>query len=109
MVEYLNWSLLFWILIVHGLLLFLSTWLFEETLGDQKDTHMATILNGYLAAFSSKKLLSFSCLVGFVSLYSYCYSTAAPMIALQFLHLNPALYGTWNTLTMIGMFSAGIS
>ena len=59
-------------------------------------------------ALRSKQLIYYSLLVGLSGVVAYCYSAAAPLISASFLRLNPAQYGLWNFLNIIGMFASGI-
>ncbi len=107
--QYISWAAVFYVLALHGILILLSTWCFQETLKQKQSIHIVAIYKGYLTAFSSKRLIIYSLLLGFVSVNSYCYSTAAPMIAHAYLNLTPAQYGSWNSLTMVGMLLGSLS
>ena len=101
--QYFSWKALFFVLFIHAIFLFVSTWLFHETQQEKIPIHPKIIVKGYFELLKNKKLVIYSLIFGVSAIFSYCYSTAAPMIAKQFLQLNAAEYGTWNTLTMIGM------
>lgn len=107
--QYSSWQNCFWLLFLHGLLVLLSTWLFQEPHFEKKNINLSTLSHGYGTALKSRKLLVFSCLLGFVSVVSYTYSAAAPMIAHQLLGLSSADYAYWNSINMIGMLAGGFS
>ncbi len=107
--EYLHWGAIFFVLLIHGILLFASTWLFSEPHLEKIPIHPKTIVMGYFNVLQNKKLIIYSAIFGVTSVFSYCYSTAAPMIAKQFLTLNAAEYGTWNTSIMLGMVLGSIT
>lgn len=109
MTEYLHWGAIFWVLLIHGVALFTSTWLFEEPHQEKIPIHPKTILSRYLQVLQGKTLVVYSLIFGMNAVFSYCYSTAAPMIAKQFLSLNAAEYGTWNTSIMIGMLLGSVT
>ncbi len=107
--QYLTWSFVFWILMTHGVLVLFSTWLFQETFKEKKSIHITHIAKHYLHAFSNLKLVCFSLLLSITPVFSYCYSTAAPMIAHTYLHITASHYGFWSILVMCGMFAGGMS
>lgn len=107
--QYSHWQNCFGLLLLHGLLILLSTWLFKEPHFEKKSIHLSTLSHGYGMALRSRKLLVFSCLLGFVSVVSYTYSAAAPIIAHQLLGLSSAAYAYWNSINMIGMLAGGFS
>jgi MFS family permease len=72
-----------------------------------KAIHPKIICEHYLAAFKHPKLIIFSLVVGFVSVFAYGYSASAPIYAQTILHLSPSQYGYWNMLNMIGMLASG--
>lgn len=106
--QYLNWHDIFWILLIHAVLTYLSTYLFEETLTIKKAIHVKAIMQSYAHAFKNIRLIKYALFLGFVSVFSYCYSAAGPMIAKNFLGLNAALYGSWNSVTMVGMLAGSL-
>lgn len=107
--QYLIWQTCFVLLFIHGMFALLSTWLFTEVPWEKKAIRIATLTHGYRQALSHKKLLLFSSILGLVSVVSYTYSAAAPLIADTYLKLSAAEYGYWNSLNMIGMLVGGIS
>lgn len=105
--QYLQWQDCFIALLIHGIVMFVLTYQFKETLVEAKPIHPVTILKHYRAAFSHAYLIIFALVVGFVSFFSYGYSAAAPIYAQKILHLNASQYGYWNTINMIGMLCSG--
>ncbi|MDP1574398.1 MAG: MFS transporter [Coxiellaceae bacterium] len=106
--QYLQWQDCFLFLLAHGVLMYGLSFQFPETLKLKKDIHPIMILKNYAHAFSCFRLIAFSLVVGFVSVFSYCYSAAAPIYAQLTLHLSPSQYGYWNSINMIGMFFGGL-
>jgi len=105
--QYWQWQDSFWILLVHGLLMFALTWVFTETLQTPIQINLQTLLAGYWSALKNKQLIIFGAILGFVSVYNYGFSAAAPIYTQSILHLTPSQYGYWNLLNMLGMLSAG--
>ncbi len=106
--EYFNWEYIFWVLMLHGLLLLYSTFQFTEQV-NRKQINLIVIIKDYLYACKNKKLITFSLFLGLVSVISYCYATGAPMVAHIYLKLSPSQYGAWNSLSMLGMLLGSIS
>ena len=79
--QYFQWQDCFWVLLFHGILMFILTYLYQETLKQPKALNITTMFSGYLKALKSTKLISYSIIVGLVSAFSYCYSAAAPIYA----------------------------
>jgi MFS family permease len=107
--DYLSWPDCFWLLLFHGILTLLSTWLFQETAFVKKSIHIRQLWHGYHHVLQSRKLVIFSTFVGLVSVISYTFSASAPLIAHNLLGLSPAAYGYWNIVNMIGMLAGGLS
>ena len=105
--QYFQWQDCFWVLLFHGILMFILTYLYQETLEQPKALNLTTIFSGYLQALKSTKLISYSLILGTVSVFSYCYSAAAPIYAQNKLHLLASQYGYWNILNMAGMLGSG--
>lgn len=105
--QYLHWQDCFWILFIHGLLMFIFTWQFPETLKQPRPLHPLALLSGYLHALKSAQLIIFSLVIGLCSAVGYCYSAAAPIIAQSILNLSPSQYGYWNLINMAGMLGSG--
>tara|TARA_R110000868_G_scaffold411409_2_gene703780 strand:+ start:11524 stop:12699 length:1176 start_codon:yes stop_codon:yes gene_type:complete len=107
--QYFAWQDMFWVLLVHAVLVLASTVLFHEPAFKQHSIHVVAIAKAYMQAFSHKKLVIFSCFVGISSVFSYCYTAAAPIITHQRFGLTAAQYGGWNVLTMVGMCCGSLS
>ncbi|WED41869.1 MFS transporter [Legionella cardiaca] len=108
MTEYWQWSFCLLVLLIHGIVMLLGTWMFHETLQIAKSINLATIAKSYLQALKSGKLIVFSLVIGFCSAVGYCFSAAAPQIASDILHMRTVDYGYWNFLNMFGMLIGGL-
>ena len=102
--QYLDWIDCFWLLMAHGIIMLLSTWIFEETLKETKNTALFHMLKEYGLALCHRKLFVFAMFVGLVSVFSYCFAAAAPIIAQHFLGMSSSEYGYYNLVNMFGMF-----
>jgi len=107
--EYWVWSGCFLILLIHGIIVLIGTAVFPETLIKPQSMNIKSIIQGYKLALSSPTLVIFALAIGFCSVVGYCFSAAAPQIAIERLHLSAADYGYWNLLNMIGMLAGGLS
>ncbi|MCX7120468.1 MAG: MFS transporter [Gammaproteobacteria bacterium] len=106
--QYLQWQDCFLLLFIHGIAMLILTKQFPETLKVPAAIHPKTIAMHYLTAFKNTRLIIFSVVVGFVSVFSYGYSAAAPIYAQIDLKLSASQYGYWNCVNMIGMGTGGI-
>ncbi|MCF6764656.1 MFS transporter [Thiotrichales bacterium 19S3-7] len=106
--QYINWQMLFIILLIHGAITYLSTFLFEKTKILQQAINIKAIVNGYVNALKNRSLVIFSLMLGSVSMFSYGYAYSAPIFAMTELHLSPSIYGYWNILSIFGMFTGGV-
>jgi len=105
--TYFSWQYCFWLLLFHGIIMYLLTYLFSETLQKPINFSISKILSGYKNTLTNKALINFSLTLGFVSAISYCYSVAAPVYAINILKLTASKYGYWNIINMVGMFASG--
>ena len=106
--EYMSWQITFIVLLIQGILMWLGTFKFSETLKISKPLIWHSILTQYKTAILNRKLLIFSLFLSFVSFMNYGYSAVAPLIAHNILLLSPAEYSYWNLLNMIGMLLSGV-
>ncbi|KTC85398.1 MULTISPECIES: MFS transporter [Legionella] len=106
--EYWNWTYCFLFLLAHGLIMFLGTWVFSETLQKSQVIDLVTIFHNYKQALSSRTLVLFALVVGLGSAIGYCFSAAGPQIANEVLHLSAASYGYWNLINIVGMLLGGL-
>ena len=106
--EYFQWQDCFWILLVHGIIMLTCTKCFPETLKQKHSIHPNTIIKNYYHTLKSFRLITFSLVVGLLSVFSYGYAATAPIFTQAHLQLTAGQYGTWNLLNMVGMFFSGI-
>jgi DHA1 family bicyclomycin/chloramphenicol resistance-like MFS transporter len=106
--QYFQWQDCFIALLIHGILMLMLTWQFQETLKEVKPIHPAIIFKNYCTAFLNKNLIIFALVAGFVSFIAYGYSAFAPIYSQSGLHLTASQFGYWNSLNMIGMLLSGI-
>ena len=106
--EYFNWSICFWILLFHGIVMFFSTFTFKHRHEQLIDINPLLILKHYGKALRNTRLIIFSLVIGHMSAFSYIYSAIAPLYANQFLHQTSSQYGYWNLINMAGMLVGGL-
>lgn len=105
--EYLSWIFCFWALLLHAVLILISTFLFEEPLATKNATSLGNLITSYTKAIQNKYLLGYSIIVGLCASVSYCYVAIAPLTAHFDLHINPSVYGYYNLFNMLGTFISG--
>lgn len=105
--QYLNWQSCFYVLFVHGLIMYCLSYLYKEVPIIPKSLNIQMIFSGYVRALKSQSLIVFALCVGLVSAFAYGFSVSAPIYAHNDLHLNAAQYGYWNIVNMIGMLLGG--
>ncbi len=106
--QYLQWQDCFWLLLLHGMIMLIVTWQFQETLVTPIKLKIKTLFAGYALALNSSTLIMFSIIIGLSSAAAYCFSAAGPIISQKMLGLSPSVYGYWNLLNMLGMLFSGI-
>ncbi len=87
--QYMDWQDLFIFLFIHGLLAYVSTYFFPETLKTKHRLHPTVIIHQYAYAFAKHQLRHYALIVGLSSTISYAYAAAAPIIAHTMLNLTP--------------------
>lgn len=102
-----QWSGCFIVLLVHGLIMLLSTYAFKESNSHKKNFNLS-IFKGYKTVLSSKDLVIFSLAAGFSTSISFCFFAAAPFVASELLRITPDEYGYWNLINMLGMLLGGL-
>jgi DHA1 family bicyclomycin/chloramphenicol resistance-like MFS transporter len=101
--TYFSWSAIFIALFIQGLLALFFLRFFPETLKITRSIHPITILNAYVTALRSIKLLTYSIWGGFDLAFSYGYSMISPLLGKAWFSLSPAEYGAFSLINMTGM------
>lgn len=105
---YFDWYYCLVILLIHGMIMYLSTFLFDETLKCRSNNSIFNVMTSYFIALLNIKIVVFSLALGCVSVFSYCFSAAAPFITHHIFSLNASEYGYWNLLNIAGMIIGSI-
>jgi DHA1 family bicyclomycin/chloramphenicol resistance-like MFS transporter len=106
--EYGDWRQCFGLLLLVGVIMLVSTRLFEDKAFIPQKINIQTIWHNYRCALENKNLLMYGIILGSCPVSAYLYSAAAPFICTQNLGLTPSGYGYWNSLTMVGMLLGGV-
>ena len=106
--EYLNWAVCFWILLIHGVVMIVSTLCFPNNNKKLCELNLLSILKNYGHALMNARLIIFSLVVGLMSSFSYVYSAIAPLYANHYLYQTSSEYGYWNLINMAGMLIGGL-
>ncbi|QIV95377.1 putative MFS family arabinose efflux permease [Allofrancisella inopinata] len=107
--SYLHWRDCFFVLLVHGLIMFGLSFMYTDSEIQRKALNINNILRGYINALCNFKLIAFSLVIGVMSVFSYCYSAAGPFITHDLFGFSSAEYGVWNSLTMVGIIGGSIA
>ncbi|QWU99387.1 MFS transporter [Francisella salimarina] len=102
---YSHWNYCFYVLLAHGVAMYLFTYLYQNETPSISKINVGNIFSGYINALSSPKLLIFAFIIGVMSTFSYCYTTAAPFITQQLFDFNSAELGTYNAMTIVGIIA----
>ena len=105
--EQYHWGDCFYVLLAHGILMWLLTWLLPSSSQETKAINFLVILKKYIHVLTSLRLVGWSLVVSMPTVFSYTFTTMAPTYANQVLHVSMAHYGAWNLLNMIGMLASG--
>lgn len=105
---YSHWNYCFYVLLAHGVVMYLFTYLYQNEAPSISKINVGSIFSGYLNALSSLKLLVFAFMIGVMSTFSYCYTTAAPFITQQLFDFNSAQLGTYNAMTIVGIIAGSL-
>ena len=98
--EHWYWPGIFWALLGYLILMLLSTAVFSETLRKKCYT---SFISGYTEALKSWTLIVCGLVAGLTAIAVFCFSTEAPLISAQLLHLTPSFFGYWNNLALAGL------
>ena len=106
--EHFGWLSIFDAMLIYGALMLASTFLFQEPVFTHQNINMNSLFHGYATCLKNKALRSYAFILGYSSVVSYTYSTAAPFISEHNLHLNTSEYGRWNLIIMLGMLAGSL-
>lgn len=104
--AYFNWQVCLWFLFAYGFIQLLGSYQLPTPKFTSQAIHLGKIIADYQALLKNCSFVSFSLILGLVSVISYGYSATAPLYAAKNLHLSSSSYGTWNILNMLGMLGS---
>lgn len=104
LVDLIGLNASFIILLAHGLLLWFATFSFEEPKAALIAFRPNTIIKGYVKAIKQPTLVYFAMVLSLCAAINYCYTAAAPLIAVKTFGLSASAYGSWNLFNIAGMF-----
>ncbi len=105
---YLQWNYCFYVLLAHGTVMYILTYLYQNEAPSISKINIGNIFLGYLSALSSPKLVVFALIIGVMSTFSYCYTTAVPFITQQLFDFNSAQLGVYNSMTIVGIIAGSL-
>ena len=105
LVEHFAWMSTFYFMAAYGLVVLALTMRMPETAKslDQDALKPVKIWAKYSATLARVELPIAALLMGCATSFVYVFASLAPFIAMQTLGLNPAQYGMWNLLPVIGV------
>lgn len=105
LVEYFNWTSPFYIMILFALIIFLLNQFLPTICTPIKSgLNILSIIEHYVVQFKSKQVVFGGLLLGIGSCFVYVFSTLAPLIAMSVMGLSPDQYGSYNLITVAGIF-----
>lgn len=102
-VEFLGWPFCYAALLLHALIMLYCTRSIKETLLIPFNERKAFSRAGRPSWIEIKSLFGFAIVASLLACFTYAYTTMAPRIAEIHLQLNPASYGLWNLVNLVGM------
>lgn len=109
--SHFSWIVCFYFYIAYGIFIFYTSSLLPETL-TEKNHHALKIkplIQGYLSAFSNKRLLIFSSIYGLMASFIYIIASGAPFIGIDRIGLSPAAYGSILLIPYCGQFVGSLA
>lgn len=105
--EKLNWGACYLVLFVYTLFaLYVASRVKPNKLFINKDAlRVKQIVRGYINSFSSRQLVAYGLMLSLSASASYLYAAAAPLIALNQLHISQLTYSWWNLLNIVGLIA----
>jgi DHA1 family bicyclomycin/chloramphenicol resistance-like MFS transporter len=107
LVEHFAWISTFYFMAAYGLLVLVLTMRMPETAKslDQNALKPARIWAKYSGTLGRVELPIAALLMGCATSFVYVFASLAPFIAMQTIGLNPAQYGMWNLLPVLGVIT----
>lgn len=106
--EKLGWLAIFEVMLIYAVAMLMSTFLFQEPMFLPKKISLSTLFHSYATSLKNKALRNYALILGYTSIVSYAYSTAAPFISEHHLQLSSSEYGRWNLIIMLGMLMGSL-
>ncbi len=107
LVEHFAWMSTFYFMAVYGLAVLALTMRMSETAKslDHNALKPSKIWAKYSATLARIELPVAALLMGSATSFVYVFASLAPFIAMQTIGLNPAQYGLWNLLPVLGVIA----
>ncbi len=106
-----GWRMIFWLLVVVGLVTLAALFTIPETLSAQRRNRapLLSALQGYLDLLSRRRLLGFAAAGGFFYAGIYAYIAGTPFAFIEFYHVPPQFYGVLFALGIVGIMLANVA
>lgn len=100
-----SWRLIFWLMVVIGIVMFLSINLLPETLVETKRSHtsLGNSFKNYSQLLASKKFMVYTMSVTFFYVAVYAFITGSSDIYINYFHVKPEVYSLLFGLNILGV------
>ncbi len=105
--EHISWMSTFYFTALYGIVLFLLVLRMPETANtyDKQALNPIYLIKKYQATLQHITLPLSALLMGCGTSFVYVFASLSPFIAMQTIGLNPAQYGLWNLVPVIGIIT----
>ena len=100
-----SWRLIFWLMIVIGIIMFLSVYLLPETLSKERRSHESIIksFENYRKLLQSKKFMIYTMSVTFFYVAVYAFITGSSDIYINYFNVKPEIYSVLFGVNILGV------
>lgn len=100
-----SWRLIFWLMVVIGIIMFVSINLLPETLGETKRSHasLGNSFKNYGQLLASRKFMVYTMSVTFFYVAVYAFITGSSDIYINYFNVKPEVYSLLFGLNILGV------
>ncbi len=100
-----SWRLIFWLMVIIGIVLFLSVNLLPETLEKEKrgSLSLGNSFRNYAFLLKSKKFMVYTMIVTFFYVAVYAFITGSSDIYINYFHIQPKVYSLLFGVNILGV------
>ena len=110
LIRFASWHVIFWLLVVVGVLMFASLWWLPETLKEEKRVNASVkgAFKNYASLLRNPKFMQYTLSLTSYYVAAYAFITGSPFVYIRYYGVAPAHYGWLFALNVLGVMGMSV-